>query len=43
MNHYVQPRGEIISYNTQWSGVSAETLVGVTRRLEHILDELMTR
>jgi len=40
MNHHVKPRREIICYYTKWSGVSAETLNGVTRRVEDIQDEL---
>jgi len=40
MNELVMPRREITTYNTQWSGVSAETLKGVTTRLEDIQEGL---
>jgi len=36
MNELVMPRREITTYNTQWSGVTAETLKGVTTRVEDI-------
>jgi len=43
MDHLVLPRRHIICYNTQWSGVSASTLEGVTRRLEDVQRELMSK
>jgi len=43
MDHLVLPRRHIICYNTQWSGVSASTLEGVTRRLEDVQRELVSK
>jgi len=40
MNELVMPRREITTYNSQWSGVTAETLQGVTTRLEDIQEGL---
>jgi len=40
MNDLVLPRRMIICYNTKWSGVSAKTLRGVTKRLEDVQEAL---
>jgi len=40
MNELVMPRREITMYNSKWSGVTAETLKGVTTRLEDIQEGL---
>jgi len=40
MNRLVKPRRRILSYCTEWSGVSAETLKGVRSRVEDIHRDL---
>jgi len=40
MNELVMPRREITTYNSLWSGVTAETLKGVTTRVEDIQEGL---
>lgn len=38
---FVLPFNEILNYNTQYSGITEETLAGVTKRMEDVQEDIL--